>query len=45
MIAKTNLPANHGVVFDHNAATYPGLSSNHHPFTDVAVMSNVDHVV
>jgi hypothetical protein len=45
VIPKTNLSADHRVVFDHDAAADPRLRRNHDAFADVAVVTDVNHVV
>src|SRR5689334_7343682 len=45
VIAETDLPANHRLVFNHDAAADAGLRGNHDPFPDVAVVTDVHDVV
>ena len=45
MIAKTNLAADDAVIFDRDTAANPGLRGNHYALSDVAVVSDMDHVV
>ena len=45
VVAKTNLSADNAVIFDRDAAADAGLSGDHYAFADIAVVSDVDHVV
>src|SRR5262245_22190202 len=45
VIAKPNLPANHRVVFDGDAAADSSLSGDYNTRTDIAVVADMDHVV
>ena len=45
VIAKPNLAANDGVVFDHDTAANPRLRCDHNALADIAVVPHVHHVV
>src|SRR5438034_8706898 len=45
MVAETDLSADDAIIFDNHAATDSRLRGNHHTFSNVAVMSDVNHVV
>src|SRR5882724_5959849 len=45
VIAKADLSADDAIIFNGNAAADAGLGRDHDAFTDVAVVSDVDHVV
>ena len=45
MIAETHLAADDAIIFDRDAAADPGLRGNHHACADIAVVSDMDHIV
>src|SRR6266568_7080247 len=45
VIAEPDLPANHAIIFNRHAAADAGLCCNHHPLSNVAVMTDVDHII
>src|ERR1041385_3022061 len=45
VITEPNLPTNHSIVFDYNATTNSRLRCDHYPLPDVAVVTNVNHVI
>src|SRR6266850_7435973 len=45
MVAKTYLATYHAVVFNNHAAADACLGGNHNALTDIAVMTNVHHVI
>src|SRR5438128_105438 len=45
MVAKADLPANHAIVFDGDAAADAGLAGDYHALADVAVVADMDEVI
>src|SRR5438067_2828405 len=45
VIAEANLTADHAIIFDGNAAADPRLRGDHHALANVAVVTDVHHVV
>src|SRR6187549_1008911 len=45
MIAETDLPADHTIVFDHGRAGNTGLRSDHDAFADLNVVRDLDEII
>src|SRR5437879_887392 len=45
VVAESDLTANHAVIFNRHAAADSGLRRNHHPLSNVAVMTDMNHII
>src|SRR4051812_11262063 len=45
MIAEAHLSADHAIIFDGDAAADAGLRRDHHALANIAVVTDVDHVI
>src|SRR5262245_10551551 len=45
VIAETHLSADHAIIFNCDAAADSGLCGDHHPLANIAVVSDMNHVV
>src|SRR5437016_6080475 len=45
VVAESDLTANHAVVFNRHAAADSGLRRDHHPLSNVAVMTDMNHII
>src|SRR5437588_5756423 len=45
VVAESDLTANHAVIFNRHAAADSGLRRDHHPLSNVAVMTDMNHII